>query len=119
MLVVDDEELVRNGTVDMLVDLGHSVVEAASGIAALDILRQGVACELLVTDYVMPGMSGVELIREARRLRPRLPALLVTGFANMAESQFQDLVWVSKPFRQADLARRVADLMGESGIMET
>lgn len=119
VLVVDDEELVRNGTVDMLVDLGHSVVEAASGIAALDILRQGVACELLVTDYVMPGMSGVELIREARRLRPRLPALLVTGFANMAESQFQDLVWVSKPFRQADLARRVADLMGESGIMET
>lgn len=111
LLVVDDEELVRLGTVDMLVDLGHRVIEAASGMAALDILQQGTACDLLVTDYLMPGMSGVQLVKEARKLRPGMPALLVTGYANMVEAQDEDIRWVGKPFRQADLARRIAELI--------
>ena len=106
VLVVDDEELVRHGTVEMLGAMGHSVVQAASGAAGLALLRTQ-DFDLVVTDYLMPGMSGVEFAREARRSIPELPVLLVTGFADLAESAASDVVRLAKPFRQNELARAV------------
>jgi len=116
ILLVDDEELVRCGTADMLADLGHCVTQATSGTAALSLLRtQGY--DLLVTDYLMPAMNGLELVGEVRRLRPDLPALLITGFADLAEGATEHLVRLPKPFRQADLAQAVAHVVaGETAL---
>ena len=66
--------------------------------------------DLLVTDHLMPGMSGADLVRAARRLRPGLPALVVSGYAEV-EGIAPDLPRLAKPFRAAELAERVAALM--------
>ena len=110
-LLVDDEELVRISTADMLTDLGYAVVEASSGEEALALFEQGLEPDLLVTDHLMPGMTGAELAREVRSRQPKLPVLLVSGYAE-AEGVAPDLPRLSKPFRQADLAERVAAIAG-------
>ena len=111
VLLVDDEELVRIGTADMLADLGHRVVEAFSGTHALELLRTGAEPDLVVTDYLMPGMTGAELAEAIRRIRPSLPILLVTGYANLAGDQMANLPLLPKPFRQAELAARIAEMV--------
>ncbi len=112
VLLVDDEELVRVGTAEMLIDLGYSVVQASSGVAALAVLRGGeVDIDVLVTDHLMPGRSGAELVREARGLMPKLPSLLVTGYTNLTHATEAELPRLAKPFRQAELAARIADLL--------
>jgi signal transduction histidine kinase/CheY-like chemotaxis protein len=112
VLLVDDEELVRIGTAEMLIDLGYSVVQAGSGVEALGVLRSGeVAIDLLVSDYLMPGISGADLLREARRLRPGLPILLMTGYTNIVQGPAVEMPRLAKPFRQAELAARIAELL--------
>jgi CheY-like chemotaxis protein len=101
---VDDDPLVLSGTADMLLDLGHSVVEAESGEQALAALRDGVEVDLLATDHAMPGMTGLELARAARGLRPGLPVVLATGFAELAEGAVPaDIPRLAKPYRQDQL----------------
>ena len=111
ILLVDDEELVRIGTGEMLSDLGYEVVGATSGAEALRHLRTGDPPDLMITDYLMPGMNGVELAEQAKRLRPALKILLITGYSTIAEGPGSALPRLAKPFRQADLAERVAKLL--------
>ena len=111
ILLVDDEELVRNGTADMLRDIGYEVLTAASGAEALMLLRSGCEINLLVTDYLMPGMNGVDLVQAAGGVVPGLPALLITGYSNIASGPGAALPRLAKPFRQVDLAARVAELL--------
>jgi signal transduction histidine kinase/CheY-like chemotaxis protein len=112
VLLVDDEELVRIGTAEMLIDLGYSVIQAGSGVEALGVLRGGeVQIDLLVSDHLMPGMSGADLLREARSLRPGLPTLLMTGYTNLIQGPAVELPRLAKPFRQADFAARIAELI--------
>ena len=111
ILLVDDEELVRNGTADMLRDIGYEVLTAASGAEALMLLRSGAEINLLVTDYLMPGMNGVDLVQAAGSVVPGLPALLITGYSNIASGPGAALPRLAKPFRQVDLAARVAELL--------
>jgi CheY-like chemotaxis protein len=106
-LLVDDEELVRMSTADMLGDLGYEVIEAGSAEEALRLLRDGTSADLLVTDHLMPGMSGADLAREVRRLRPGMPVLIVSGYAEV-EGIAPDLPRLTKPFRNADLAASLA-----------
>ncbi len=80
-LLVDDEELVRISTADMLIDLGYQVAEAHSAEQALQMIRQGLDVDLLITDHLMPGMCGAELARVAKTERPGLPVLIVSGYA--------------------------------------
>jgi len=110
LLLVDDEELVRSATAEMLRDLGHSVVEAASGGEALIRLADGLPIDALVTDYKMPGMSGAELAKRMHELRPSVPVLLITGYTGSAE-EAADLTRLDKPFRQADLASALTRLV--------
>jgi signal transduction histidine kinase len=111
ILLVDDEELVRIGTGEMLSDLGYEVIEATSGAEALRQLRGSDPPDLMITDYLMPGMNGVELIEQAKRLAPTMKVLLITGYSTIAEGPGASLPRLGKPFRQADLAERVAKLL--------
>jgi PAS domain S-box-containing protein len=108
-LLVDDEELVRMSTADMLADLGFEVVEAGSAEEALRLLQNAPMPDVLVTDHLMPGMSGADLAREARLMKPDLPILIVSGYAEV-EGIAPDLPRLTKPFRNAELAERLADL---------
>lgn len=111
VLLVDDEELVRTATADMLRDLGYTIVETSSGVQALGALRAGLEADVLVTDYLMPGMTGAALIKELRASRHRVPTLLITGYANAGEDVPADVPRLSKPFRQIDLASRLDELL--------
>lgn len=115
ILLVDDEELVRMGTADMLVDSGYEVTEAASAVKALEIVRGGARLDAVVTDFAMPGMSGIDLAAELRRLRPDLPVLLITGYAALSEAESANLPRIAKPFRQSDLAFAVGELLDAVG----
>lgn len=109
-LIVDDEELVRMSTADMLIDLGFEVVEAGSAEEALQKLKTGTLPTFLITDHLMPGMSGVDLAREARLIEPTLPILIVSGYAEEGGIA-ADLPRLTKPFRNAELAESIAALI--------
>ena len=114
VLLVDDEDLVRGAAAFMLGDLGFEVTEASSAEDALRLLEGGLTPDLLVTDHLMPGLSGTDLVRSLRTSRPRLPTLLVSGYADL-EGVAPDLPRLTKPFRSADLARMVATVMENVG----
>jgi CheY-like chemotaxis protein len=90
--------------------LGFDVVEASSAEKALEAIRTVGVPDLLVTDHLMPGMSGAALAREARRIKPGLPVLIVSGYAEV-EGVAPDLPRLTKPFRNAELASMIATLM--------
>lgn len=108
-LLVDDEALVRESTADMLLDLGYEVVEAASGEEAMRLLREDRHFDVLVTDHLMPGLTGTDLARVARTLCPGMPVLLVSGYGER-EGLDPDLPRLTKPFRKDELAASLADL---------
>ncbi len=108
-LLVDDEELVRMSTADMLADLEYDVVEAASAEEAIALIRDGLVPDLLITDHLMTGMSGAELARTLKDSRPDLPVLIVSGYAE-EEGIDGDLPRLAKPFRNAELSDSLAAL---------
>jgi PAS domain S-box-containing protein len=109
-LLVDDDDMVRMSTADMLVEMGFSVLEANSAEDALKIVDSGQPFDLLITDHLMPGMTGVDLSHEVRMRRPETPVLIISGFAE-AEGIASDLPRLTKPFRQAELAATVSGLL--------
>ena len=111
VLLVDDEDLVREGTCQLLAELGYGVTMAASGAEAIVHLQSNDNFDLLITDYLMPQMNGAQLAREAKRLQPSLPVLLITGYANLELGADDSLVRLAKPFQYADLANRVSELI--------
>ena len=111
ILVVDDDPLVARSTVEMLEDLGHSVTEAHSGKHALDLLEAGEAIDVLVTDQVMPGMTGTQLAAIARQRRPELPILLVSGYTDLPSSQLIHWPRLSKPYQQAQLQAAIESIV--------
>jgi len=110
-LVVDDEPLVRASTAASLAELGYGVVEADSGEAALQLLDSGVHPDILVTDHLMPGLSGVELARRVQQRAPGCAILIVSGYAEV-EDLAPDLPRLTKPFRHTDLAAALAGARG-------
>lgn len=109
VLLVDDEALVRSSTSEMLADLGYRVIEAESGEDALRKLDEQIQVDFIVTDHLMPGMTGTELAAAARRKQPGLAILIISGYAE-AEGLDPMLSRLTKPFRQAELASRMAEL---------
>jgi PAS domain S-box-containing protein len=106
VLVVDDEEFIRLSTVDMLSDLGFKVHEAATAEAALALVEAGLTPDILITDHLMPGMTGVELAHAVRSRAPDTKILIVSGFAE-ADGIDPALPRLTKPFVQADLVRHI------------
>jgi signal transduction histidine kinase/CheY-like chemotaxis protein len=112
LLFVDDDFLISLSTASLLEDLGHTVIRASSGADALVVLRDGQAVDLMITDYAMPGMTGLQLAEEARRLRPDLPILLATGYADLPDQSTLELPRLSKPYQQRQLAEQIAQMLG-------
>jgi signal transduction histidine kinase/CheY-like chemotaxis protein len=109
VLLVDDDDMVRETTHGMLEALGHTVVEAATPEVALQSLRNGQRFDLLVADFSMPEMNGAQLTIRAHELRPGLPVLIVTGYAETEALNPAPRVWqvLQKPFVSAELADAV------------
>ncbi|MET0875796.1 MAG: ATP-binding protein [Tardiphaga sp.] len=112
ILFVDDDPLIAMSTTEMLEDLGHRVIGVNSGLHALDIIRSEQPIDLMMTDHVMPGMTGVELAAATRQVRPSLPILLATGYADLPEGSQLDLPRLAKPYHQEQLRDRLDQLLG-------
>jgi signal transduction histidine kinase/CheY-like chemotaxis protein len=117
ILVVDDNEDLLEVTSAMLSSFGYQVVCARNGLEALKMLQDGEHFALLFSDIVMPsGMNGIELAREARRLREDIKVLLTSGYAGDALERHHavdEFPIIEKPFHVADLARRLQTLLHE------
>lgn len=109
VLLVDDEPLIRMSTADMLDDLGYAVTEAASGEQAVRLLSEGLRPDVLITDHLMPGITGTELAAIARQHAPAIVALIISGYAE-AEGIAPDIPRLTKPFREADLVAKLEEL---------
>ena len=108
VLLVDDDDAVREVTASMLRELGHVVMEAGSGGAALDIIEREPKLDLIVIDFAMPGMNGAELARRVKAKRPAMPILFVTGFADRtALSDVSEARIIGKPFVGDEFAHKV------------
>jgi signal transduction histidine kinase/CHASE3 domain sensor protein len=104
IVLVDDEDLVRASIEAMLTDLGHHVVTASSGAQALSIIAASDDVDVLVTDYLMPSMTGGELVVKAREIHAGLPAVIVSGYTKVSDhDSVADIVRVAKPFTSARL----------------
>jgi PAS domain S-box-containing protein len=108
ILAVDDDALVLTNTVAMLEDLGHECHAASSGPEALDILRRDETVDLVITDQVMPNMTGLELADAIKADWPGIPVIITTGYAEMLPGEGGDLPKIPKPFTQAELAAQTA-----------
>ena len=111
VLVVDDDGLVLTSTCLLLEDLGHRVIAATSGAQALKMLEGDQAIDLVITDMAMPQMSGAQLADAIRRLKPDMPIILATGYAERLEEFEAGLPRLSKPFTQLNLVEIIASTM--------
>jgi len=116
ILVVDDEKNIRDLVRTLLERAGYRVMEAADAEAALAVLEERVLePQLLLTDIVMPGMTGLALAARAHHLRPKLPVIFMTGFANEYQAELSGSVVLRKPFKPPDLLTAVQDVVGLPG----
>ena len=107
ILMVEDNAEVRLMGVTLLRDAGFEVHEAGDAEEALALVHAGLVFDLLFTDIVIPGgMDGVVLAAEVRRLRPGVPVLLTTGWADRADDH-GGLDLIGKPYRSAELTRKI------------
>jgi signal transduction histidine kinase/ActR/RegA family two-component response regulator len=117
VLVVEDDERVRVGSVESLRELGYRVIHADGGEAALTLLEKHGDVSLLFTDIVMPGMSGRKLAEEAVARHPRLKVLYTTGFTRNAVVHNGKLDpgvnFLAKPFTLDQLAAKVRDVLDQ------
>jgi CheY-like chemotaxis protein len=115
VLLVDDHPEVRSTTAIVLEDFGHQVLQAANGADALKVLEADCDCDLLISDYAMPHVSGTEFLREARKLCPKVPALIITGYADTDAigDRPEDVDILLKPFTPSALEGALARISSE------
>jgi CheY-like chemotaxis protein len=116
--VVEDDEQLLVVTSAMLTELGYEVLSARNGRDAIQMLKSDKGFDLLFSDVAMPqGMNGVELAREAKRLRSGIKVLLTSGYAEdvlARHGALDEFVVVRKPFYRADLARSLRSVLHEA-----
>ncbi|MDM0014946.1 PAS domain S-box protein [Variovorax sp. J22P168] len=108
ILAVDDDPLVLTGTVSMLEDLGHTVHAASSAAEALRVLGEQPQITVVLSDQVMPAMSGLQLFERLRREWPGLRLILASGYAEIPVDLDPELAKLAKPFDMEQLARAIA-----------
>lgn len=108
VLLIDDEEIVRQTTGLQLRDLGYQVTEAASAAQALRLIEQGLRPDVLVSDHIMAHKTGVQFAQELRERFPALPVLIITGYANLEPHELRGFEVLRKPFRRDELAKSLA-----------
>jgi signal transduction histidine kinase len=119
VLVVDDDALVMTGAAALIEDLGHTTVEASSGVEALALLASGVEVDVVITDHAMPAMTGLQLAARIGDQYPGLPVILATGYAELPKDPaILGLLKLSKPCSQQEIAAAIHAALnsrGESG----
>ncbi len=121
ILVVEDDDRVRQLTVDALMELGYTVLSANGGPAALDSLAEATTVDLLFTDIVMPDLNGRDLARQAIKLQPGLKVLFTTGYApnavvhNATLEPGEDLI--GKPFQIEQLGGKVREVLDRPAVV--
>jgi len=115
VLVVDDEEIVRNTAQAILEHSGHTVAAAASGQEALERLSHSRDVSLVLLDLNMPGLDGKQTYHEIRRLHPELPVVICSGYSDSeVRGRFQDEKvdgFLQKPFQLRTLAAKVSEIL--------
>ena len=116
VLVVDDEEPVRDVASEILRYLGYEVLTSSSGEEAVEMLRRGARPDVVLLDVIMPGWSGARTLLALREIDPGLPILITTGYADRVsrDSLVQDGAdgFVPKPFSIDGLARMLETRAG-------
>lgn len=119
ILVVEDEDAVRALVQEILADGGYRILEARNGAEGLEIARQHDGpIHLVVTDVLMPELSGPELVRRLRRERPGVPVLFISGYVGnhaLRDDTAGAAAFLRKPFNTVDLARTVRDMLEGRG----
>lgn len=120
VLVVEDDEMVRNNIASQLRALGYRTVLAETGPEALALVSDGLAFDLLMTDLILPGgMTGQDLARRIREQHPKLPVVLTSGYAERVmqtqDSALGGMHLLSKPYRRRELAELLRRALGEAG----
>ncbi len=103
VMLVDDDRLVLANSAALLEDLGHFVITAASGREALAAMKLHPRVDIVVTDYAMPQMNGMELAAAIRDQRPALPIILASGYCDLAGHTSPDIPRLRKPFTQEQI----------------
>jgi signal transduction histidine kinase/CheY-like chemotaxis protein len=111
ILLCDDDDDVRQFLSEFLLSVGYAVHTANDGEAALRLLERGTEIELIVVDYAMPGMNGLETIRLASERRPGVKSLLITGYDGAVAGSTAGIPLLRKPFAPKELAHRVAEIL--------
>ena len=116
VLIVEDEQVVRDLVVDVLQDLGYRALQATDGPSGLRILQSDTRIDLLVTDIGLPGLNGRDVANAARELRPALKVLFITGYAHNAVGKDvleSGMEMITKPFAIEALATRIEAMLNE------
>ncbi|OGW40755.1 MAG: hypothetical protein A2010_16280 [Nitrospirae bacterium GWD2_57_9] len=119
ILIVDDEPENRRIYAEILNDLGYRTIEQADGESALAAVKSGAAIDLVIADYRMPRMNGLQFIESLRHTLPAVPMIMVTAFANV-ESYLQSFSlgvfeYMNKPFSKAEFVRIVKAALRSAG----
>jgi signal transduction histidine kinase len=108
VLIVDDDILVMTGTAAMILDLGHTPVEAHSGAEALHLLDSGLKVDVVLTDHAMPAMTGLQLAENIQQRFPQLPIILATGYAELpVDPATLGIARLAKPCTQDEIAAAI------------
>lgn len=113
VLLVEDDDIIRMNTAELIAELGHTVTEAATGAEALTLLDNRVI-DLIVTDLGLPDMGGADLVAEARRRHPSIGVVYATGYDRTSADLPADAVVVTKPYGMEALREAV-----EQGLVAT
>lgn len=118
ILLVDDEPENRRSYEEILNDLGYEVIAEADGESALSVIHEGGLIDLVITDYRMPGMNGLEFITQLRRHLPSVPVIMITAFGDI-ETYLQSFSlgvfeYVNKPVTKEEFERIVKAAIANS-----
>src|SRR6201999_529450 len=115
ILLVEDEEAVRSFAARALRMRGYNVLEAGGGDEALEIVEGGAEIHLIITDVVMPNMDGPTMVKHVKKLKPDLPVIFMSGYAEEAfrrnDQSSEDIHFLPKPFGLKQLAAKVKDVL--------